>query len=215
MRMLFPVTIQQSTHPHANHEMKTRGLVPANRPLVAPNIGLGQDLPPTAVPAEETTPTAELHNIAEIKELDKRHRSALGLSDHVADLITSFSGSMLYVGIHVVWFGGWIVLNLGLVKAFDPFPFSLLTMIVSLEAIFLASFVLISQNKQAIQSDKRAKIDLQVNLIAERENTKLLKMLSAVQKHLGIVDEDDEEVAALKVTTEVSKLADAVDEAST
>lgn len=77
---------------------------------------------------------------------------------------------MFYVGIHVIWFAGWILLNLGFIKAFDPFPFSLLTMIVSLEAIFLASFVLISQNKQAIQADKRAKIDLQVNLIAEREN---------------------------------------------
>jgi uncharacterized membrane protein len=194
--------------------MTTRALAPANRPSTAPQSGVGE-APVTATPAEETNPIAELHNIAEIEELDERHRRALGLSDHVANLITGFSGSMLYVAIHVVWFVGWIVLNLGLIKAFDPFPFSLLTMIVSLEAIFLASFVLISQNRQAIQADKRAKIDLQVNLIAERENTKLLKMLSAVQKHLGIADEDDEEVAALKATTEVSKLADAVDEAAT
>jgi uncharacterized membrane protein len=194
--------------------MKARALASANRPLFASPIGLGEDAHSIAAP-EEATPIAELHNITEIEELEERHRSALGLSDHIADLITSFSGSMLYVGIHVVWFVGWIVLNLGLVDAFDPFPFSLLTMIVSLEAIFLASFVLISQNKQAIQADKRAKIDLQVNLIAERENTKLLKMLSAVQKHLGIVEADEEEVAALEATTEVSKLADAVDESTT
>ena len=173
-------------------------------------------VPPTRTQSEEEARhTVELHNIAEIVELDERHRRDLGLSDHVANVITSFSGSMLYVGIHVIWFVGWVVLNLGFVKAFDPFPFSLLTMIVSLEAIFLASFVLISQNKQAIQADKRAKIDLQVNLIAERENTKLIKMLSAVQEHLGIADAGDEEVTALKATTDVSKLADAIDVAAT
>jgi len=163
---------------------------------------------------QQSRPTVELHDIAEIVELDERHRSAMGPSDHVADVITAFSGSMLHVGIHVVWFGVWIGLNVGFVKPFDPFPFSLLTMIVLLEAIFLASFVLISQNKQAIQVDKRAKIDLQVNLIAERENTKLIEMLSAVQKHLGIADAGDEEVAVLKATTEVSKLADAIDVAA-
>ena|ERR1700674_558326 len=172
--------------------------------------------PLTATPSEEETrTTAELHNVADVVELDERHRSALGLSDDIANLITAFSGIMLYVGIHVVWFAAWIVLNLGFVNAFDPFPFSLLTMIVSLEAIFLASFVLISQNKQAIQADKRAKIDLQVNLIAERENTKLIKMLSAIQEHLGIADTGDEEVEALTETTDVSKLADAIDVAAT
>lgn len=159
-------------------------------------------------------PAVELHDIAEIVELDARHRSATGPSEHVADVITGFSGSMLYVGIHVVWFGVWLVLNVGFFKAFDPFPFSLLTMIVSLEAIFLASFVLISQNKQAIQADKRAKIDLQVNLIAERENTKLIEMVSAVHKHLGIAHAGDEEIAVLQATTDVTKLADAIDAAA-
>ena len=163
---------------------------------------------------QECRPTAELHNIAEIVELDERHRRAISSSDHVANVITAFSGSMFYVGLHVVWFGIWIGANVGFAKPFDPFPFSLLTMIVSLEAIFLASFVLISQNKQAIQADKRGKIDLQVNLIAERENTKLIEMLSAVQKHLGIADAGDGEVAVLKATTSVSKLADAIDVAA-
>ncbi len=173
-------------------------------------------MPPTrTTPEEEARVPVKLHNIAEIMELDERHRSALGLSDHIANLITNFSGSMVYVGIHVVWFAGWIVLNLGFIKAFDPFPFSLLTMIVSLEAIFLASFVLISQNKQAIQADKRAKIDLQVNLIAERENTKSIKMLVAIQEHLGIADTSDAEAEALMAKTDVSKLADAIDVAET
>jgi len=97
---------------------------------------------------EDVRAAVEVHSVAEIAELDERHRRALVLSDHVANLITAFSGSMAYVGIHIIWFGAWIVLNLGFITAFDPFPFSLLTMIVSLEAIFLASFVLISQNKR-------------------------------------------------------------------
>jgi len=164
---------------------------------------------------EDVRAAVEVHSVAEIAELDERHRRALVLSDHVANLITAFSGSMAYVGIHIIWFGAWIVLNLGFITAFDPFPFSLLTMIVSLEAIFLASFVLISQNKQAIQADKRAKIVLQVNLLAERENTKLIEMLSAIQEHLGIADARDSEAEALMETTDVGKLADAVDEAET
>ncbi|HEY4033568.1 MAG TPA: DUF1003 domain-containing protein [Ktedonobacteraceae bacterium] len=127
----------------------------------------------------------QIHNIEEIIHLEQRDRIAMSLSDKIADTITAFSGSMIYVGIHILWFGLWMLWNAGWLKLkpFDPFPYSLLTMIVSLEAIFLSAFVLISQNKQALQADKRAKIDLQVNMIAERETTKLIAMVAEIQQH--------------------------------
>ncbi len=88
--------------------------------------------------------------------------------DNVADRVTSFAGSLKSVYLHAMWFGIWIVLNIGLIhlgiKKFDKYPFGLLTMIVSLEAIFLATFVMVSQNRQAKRSDLRAQIDFESNL---------------------------------------------------
>jgi uncharacterized membrane protein len=90
--------------------------------------------------------------------------------DRVADKITAFAGSLSFVYIHSVWFGIWILINLGLIGAsmkFDEFPFGLLTMIVSLEAIFLATFVMVSQNRQAARADLRSQLDFETNLRAE------------------------------------------------
>jgi len=90
--------------------------------------------------------------------------------DRVADRVTSFAGSLPFVYIHAAWFGLWIALNVGLfgtARKFDPFPFGLLTMIVSLEAIFLATFVMVSQNRQAARADLRAQIDFETNLRSE------------------------------------------------
>src|SRR5205814_809694 len=90
--------------------------------------------------------------------------------DRVADKITAFAGSLNFVYIHTVWFGIWIAINAGAVGAsviFDKFPYGLLTMIVSLEAIFLATFVMVSQNRQAARSDIRADLDFENNLRSE------------------------------------------------
>jgi uncharacterized membrane protein len=92
------------------------------------------------------------------------------VQDHTADSITSIAGSMRFVYIHVIWFGVWIALNVGLIKVnheFDKFPFGLLTMIVSLEAIFLSTFVMISQNRQAARSDLRSELDFENNIRGE------------------------------------------------
>ena len=87
--------------------------------------------------------------------------------DRVADGITTFAGSLNFVYIHTIWFSIWILLNVGAIGAalvFDKFPFGLLTMIVSLEAIFLSTFVMVSQNRQAARSDIRAERDYETNL---------------------------------------------------
>ena len=100
----------------------------------------------------------------------KRHfEAARQAQDKVADRITSFAGSLNFVYIHTVWFGIWVLFNVGVFGAsmkFDKYPFGLLTMVVSLEAIFLATFVMVSQNRQAARSDARSQADFEANLQA-------------------------------------------------
>ncbi len=120
--------------------------------------------------------------------------------DHLADLITQWSGSMLFVYAHCIWFGVWIVANMGWfgVKAVDPFPFGLLTTIVSLEAIFLSTFVLVSQNRQALLADRRSELDLHINFLAEYEMTRVLTLVNRLAKKFDIDDCDDDELAELE-----------------
>jgi uncharacterized membrane protein len=102
--------------------------------------------------------------------------------DRVADTITRFAGSMSFVYLHLGWFAVWILLNVGLLGSalvFDEFPFGLLTMIVSLEAIFLSTFVMISQNREAARADVRAELDFETNLEAEI-------LVRAIAKHVGV-----------------------------
>jgi hypothetical protein len=97
-------------------------------------------------------------------------RSVMRAQDVLADGITTFAGSMRFVYIHLVWFAAWMLFNVGAFgrsAEFDKFPFGLLTMVVSLEAIFLATFVMISQNRQAARADIRAELDFETNLRAE------------------------------------------------
>lgn len=153
--------------------------------------------------------------VAEIVQFEGREHQDMGASEHLASRITGFSGSMLYVWLHIVWFSIWILINVAslIFEPFDPFPFGLLTMIVSLEAIFLSTFVLISQNRQAIHADRRSKVDLQINMITEREVTKIMDMISHIHRHLGIEPDDDRELRDMQETAHVGQLADAVDAA--
>lgn len=165
---------------------------------------------PDAAPSE-----AIVRNVEETVKLEQRERLQMSTNERIASWLAAFSGSMLFVWIHVLWFGVWVVINEGLVglPKFDPFPFGLLTMTVSLESIFLSTFVLISQNRQAAQADRRAKIDVQVNAIAEQETTKLLQMMEEIQEFLGMRPSADAELHELKQPTEISKVMDAIDEA--
>jgi uncharacterized membrane protein len=141
-------------------------------------------------------------------ELEQREKVLMSLSDRMASAITSFAGSMTFVWLNAAWFAIWIGVNTVGLADFDPFPFGLLTMIVSLEAIGLAIFVLISENRQALLADKRAKLDLQVNLIAEEEVTKLLEMVARIERRLGTHNGVDMEVVRMKSPTHVGEIAD-------
>lgn len=139
-------------------------------------------------------------NIASLVEMRHSEEQKKSRQERAADLLTRFSGSMAFVYLHAVWFGIWIALNTGLIgsRAFDPFPFSLLTLVVSLEAIFLSTFVLVSQNHAGRLADKRAELDLQINLLSEHEITRILKLVDAVADHLGIAGIEKHEVDELK-----------------
>ncbi|AUX19972.1 hypothetical protein SOCEGT47_004290 [Sorangium cellulosum] len=119
----------------------------------------------------------------------------------IADAITRFAGSMTFVYIHALLVGGWILVNLGVVPAirpFDPFPFVMLAMIASVEAIFLSTFVLISQNRMQALADKRADLDLQVNLLAEHEITRLIGLVDGIARRLGVTSGPDQSLEELK-----------------
>jgi uncharacterized membrane protein len=116
---------------------------------------------------------------------------------------------MFFVWIHAVWYGVWIVANVALPGRlrFDPFPFSLLTLVVSLEAIFLATFLLISQNRQSFLDQRRAHLDLQINLLAEQENTKMLELLEKIACKVGVDLGNDNTIQALAEAIKPEHLA--------
>jgi uncharacterized membrane protein len=113
--------------------------------------------------------------------------------DRLSDKITSFAGNMKFVYLHTVWFGLWIVANAGLFGAglvFDDFPFGLLTLIVSLEAIFLSTFVMISQNRQGRAAEVRSELDYQTDVKAEREIDVIMKTLERIAQKQGVKIDD-------------------------
>ena len=162
-------------------------------------------------------------NIAAISEMQRKDVAERKPKERFSDLITHFSGSMVFVSIHVIWFGLWILLNVNLihlpyVSEFDPFPFGLLTMIVSLEAIFLSTFVLISQNRMAALSEKRAELDLQVNMLAEQKAAKTLELLEHVAQQLDSIYDrfdykTDPEIEALKISPEPHEVLQVMEDA--
>ncbi|MEZ2410668.1 DUF1003 domain-containing protein [Bosea sp. RCC_152_1] len=117
-----------------------------------------------------------------------RQAAQSGWQQKIAEAITRFAGSMTFVYLHLVGFGIWILGNLDVlpqIRPWDP-SFVMLGMIASVEAIFLSTFILISQNAMSAAADRRAELDLQVNLLAEHEVTKLVELVSAVAEKLGV-----------------------------
>src|SRR5215813_9553368 len=149
------------------------------------------------------------NNLEAIMRLQRESILRMTKAERISDAISRFAGSQTFIMIHMLWFGLWILLNEGLVPGasiFDPFPFNLLTMVVSLEAILLTSFVLITQNRMGRQADKREYLDLQVNLLAEQEITKVLQMLDRICKALKIPEQDKETLRLMK-ETDVTSIA--------
>lgn len=154
-------------------------------------------------------------NVKAIKSWDRALLLKRSKVQRLSDSITLAAAGGPSMIVHAIWFLAWIAINTGVVPAitpFDPFPFPLLTMIVSLEAIFLALFVLSSQNRLAKQSDLRANLDLQIDLLVEREMTAVLQLLNDIAKHLDVdTAVTTDQISDLIKKTDIKKLADEVD----
>jgi uncharacterized membrane protein len=152
-------------------------------------------------------------NVQTVRELEALAVADPSFADRCAAFVARFCGSIWFVWAHALLFGGWIVVNSvpGL-PHFDPYPFTLLTMFGSLESLFLASFILISQNYAMRVSDRRAQLDLQVNLLAEQEATKTLQLLEQIARTVGAATTRDPEVQALSEATRIDSLARQIDE---
>lgn len=140
-------------------------------------------------------------NINALIERRAAEQKTMSRQERAAEAITNFAGSMLFVYLHAAVFGLWIIINVGWLPIVPPFDPSLviLAMVASVEAIFISTFVLISQNRMAAEDDKRADLSLQISLLNEYETTKLIAMISAIADKLGIETEvEPEEIDEMK-----------------
>ena len=152
------------------------------------------------------------NNIAALSARQEAERREASLSDRFAKRMTDFAGSMTFVAIHLFGYGLWIAVNLGWVSAiprFDP-TFVILAMEASVEAIFLSTFVLITQNRMAMAADRRAALDLHVNLLAEHELTKLARLVERIAQRLEVPMEDLE-LNEVHKQVQPSQVLDALD----
>lgn len=145
------------------------------------------------MPEKTTQPSpSRKHIFRALEAKSLRNRSQ---ATRLADYLTGLTSQPAFLFLNIAFFVAWIVPNLGLVpgiEPFDPFPFGLLTMVVSLEAIILSIFVLVSQNRAAQIATLREELHLRINLIAEQEITKSLQILARMEKKMGIKEKDEE-----------------------
>lgn len=151
-------------------------------------------------------------NIAALAARDEEDQRREPFSGRLARRITAFTGSMTFVWLHVAIFGGWIAVNLGWipgVAAFDP-TFVALAMVASVEAIFLSTFVLITQNRMAAMADRRANLDLHISLLTEHELTRLAVLLDRIARRLD-VPVDTEDLAEIERDVEPVEVIEEID----
>ncbi|MGJ4998915.1 DUF1003 domain-containing protein [Bradyrhizobium sp. HKCCYLR20261] len=173
-----------------------------------------RELAPDPAPGPGLTPALE-RNIQALVDRRKRERTEATAQQKVADAITRFTGSMTFVYLHLFGFGFWIVANLHLVPGVPAWDesFVVLAMIASVEAIFLSTFVLISQNRMAGEADKRADLDLQISLLTEHELTQVVTLLNQMAKQMGIEPDAKPELRDASKDIAPERVLDKIEEA--
>ena len=164
-------------------------------------------------PGPDELSSALRRNIEALEQRRALEAEQATFEERIAEAITSFTGTMRFVYLHVTIYGGWIIANLGLLPAlprFDP-TFVTLAMIASVEAIFLSTFVLISQNRMTSAANKRADLDLQISLLAEHELTKVAAMVNAIADRLNAKPLDDAEVEEIERDVEPEAVLDEIE----
>ena len=156
-------------------------------------------------------PSLAIRNIDAVVDLERQADQRRSLSDRIADRIAGFAGTVLFVLLHLAWFAAWAAINAGIVPgvpAFDPYPFQLLCMIVSMEGVLLSTFVLIKQNRMSERADERSHLSLQVALLSEQEVSKVIQMLDSISHRMGMqADVVDAEARDMQQHTAVEDLA--------
>jgi len=152
-----------------------------------------------------------VRNIRALLELERQRERRRRPDERVADAVSRFAGSMPFVYVHLLLYGSWIVVNLGLtpIPRFDP-TFVVLAMIASVEAIFVSTFVLITQNRMAATAARRAELDLQISLLAEHEVTRILSLVTAIGERMGLDQVRDPELAELTRDVTPERVADTI-----
>jgi uncharacterized membrane protein len=171
---------------------------------------------PIVEPDPDSLNSALRRNIGALRERRRQDAQNRSAQDRIADQITGFTGSMKFVLLHLALYGFWIVANLGWVPGVPRWDetFVVLAMVASVEAIFLSTFVLISQNRMMAAADQRADLDLQIGLLTEHEVTSLVRMVRQIAERVG-VDIPDEEVAELERNVAPEAVLDAIETAPT
>ncbi|CCE08298.1 conserved hypothetical protein [Bradyrhizobium sp. STM 3843] len=173
-----------------------------------------RELAPDTAPSQGLTPALE-RNIKALVDRRKRKEAEANTEQKLADAITRFTGSMPFVYLHLFVFGFWIVANVHLVPGVPAWDesFVILAMVASVEAIFLSTFVLISQNRMAAEADKRADLDLQISLLTENELTQVVTLLNQMASRLGI--EPDAQAALREASRDIApeRVLDKIEEA--
>ena len=160
---------------------------------------------------EEFAQNPTQQNIEAIAKLEEEALDRRTAAEHASDTIVKSIGSTPFLLLHVLLVGIWSTVNLNLitgVKAFDPFPFSILALLLAAESVFLTIFVLISQNRMAREAERRSHLDLQVGMLAEQELTVMLQMLQKLCHHAGVdVRSSTQQVQGFSEATDVQRLA--------
>src|ERR1019366_7840128 len=151
------------------------------------------------------------YNIDAIAQLERDALDRRTPTERVSDVITKLVANLGFLLAHLIVISVWSLANLHVIpglKAFDPFPFGILALVVSSESVFLTIFVLISKSRMARQSERRSNLDLQVGMLSEQELTTILQMLQKLCQHMGVnVDSSKQEVQSFSKTTDVHKRA--------
>jgi uncharacterized membrane protein len=156
-------------------------------------------------------PTSARENIEAVARLEQQFLNQRSWTERLGDAIADFVGTMTFILMHLLGFCLWFVINSGIVgiSPFDPYPYVLLTMVVSMEGVLLATFVLMKQNRMSRRADQRNHLNLQIDLLAEKEITKILQLQQAMCRHFQIDNGGaDGELQELAEHTAVEGLAE-------
>jgi uncharacterized membrane protein len=204
------------TVPLVDHRDPSEASMPTHERAYSESPSLDQPQKPSQYNRPRTLDELTDRNVCALAELEKAAKGSAGVGERLAVRVAAFCGTIGFVWFHVVWFGAWIFSNTSSLFANhpDPFPFTFLTLVVSLEAIFLSAFILISQNQETRVAERRSHLDLQINLLTEQENTNMLLILKSIAAKVGAGIAEVPDVDVLERPTRPERLLDQIDKAT-